>query len=73
MYGETPVAVIENIAVLQAMCSTHNVPLAAVIPGARTPVAAAEAQCMLNVRVPSALWTQLKRDGLLDESAPTFG
>ena len=73
MYGETPAAVIENTAGLQAVCRIHNVPLAvaAVIPGARTRDEATETQCLLNVRVPAALWTQLKRDGLLDESAPT--
>ena len=55
MHGETPAAVIEYIPVLQAMCRTHNVPLAAVVPGARTPDEATEAQRLLNVRVHAAI------------------
>ncbi len=85
MYGETPAAVIEKTAGLQAVCRAHNVPLAAVaiqfplahpavaavIPGARTPDEASEAQRLMSMHVPSALWAQLMHEGLLDEGAPT--
>ena len=69
MHGETPAAVIENTAGLQAVYRTQNVRLAVVtiqfqlahpavavvIPGARTPDEATEAQRLLNVRVHAAI------------------
>jgi len=87
MYGETPEHVRLKTTRLQAVCKAQGVELAAaaiqfplahpsvaaVIPGARTPDEAAEARRLLGVRIPAALWQDLKHQGLLDEDAPTPG
>jgi len=84
MYGETPAHVVEKTQRLQAVCARHGVPLpaaalqfvlahpavAAIIPGARSADEATEARRLLSVHIPRALWSDLKRDGLLDERAP---
>jgi D-threo-aldose 1-dehydrogenase len=85
MYGETPAEVENKSSRMQAICDQHRVPLAAaalqfplahpavaaVIPGARSPKEATEAQRFLNTPIPAELWNALKANGLLDESAPT--
>lgn len=88
MYGErTPDDVVARTARLQAVANAYDVPLAAValqfplahplvaavIPGARSAGEAAEARRLLDVAVPGDLWVDLKRQGLLDEAAPTPG
>ena len=85
MYGETPEHVRLKTMRLQAVCKAHGVELAAaaiqfplahasvaaVIPGAKTAQEATDAQRLLGIRIPAALWTDLKSQGLLDEGAPT--
>jgi len=85
MYGDTPQAVREKTERIARICRDHAVPIGAValqfvlahpvvaaaIPGARSADEAVEAQRLLHVDVPSSLWTELKKAGLLDERAPT--
>ncbi len=85
MYGETPEHVRLKTTRLQAVCKSHGVELAAaaiqfplahpsvaaVIPGAKNAQEAAEAHRLLGIRIPAALWADLKGQGLLDAEAPT--
>jgi len=85
MYGETPATVRDKTERIARVCRDHGVPIgavalqfalahplvAAVIPGARSANEAIEARRLARVEVPRALWTELKRAGLLDERAPT--
>ena len=87
MYGETPEAMRDKTERIGRICRDHDVPIGAValqfvlahpvvaaaIPGARSANEALEAQRLVQSEVPHALWTALKRDGLLDERAPTPG
>jgi D-threo-aldose 1-dehydrogenase len=70
---------------LEAVCKAHGVPLAAaalqfplhhpavasVIPGARTPREVEANLALLQQPIPSALWHDLKKAGLVAEAAPT--
>ena len=47
--------------------------VAAAIPGARSANEAVEAQRLMRIDIPKALWSALKSGGLLDERAPTPG
>lgn len=85
MYGETPGQVRERTAQLQTVCHRHGVELAAValqfplahpavaavIPGAKTADEAAQTRRLFGVRIPAAVWVDLKQEGLLPEDAPT--
>jgi D-threo-aldose 1-dehydrogenase len=87
MYGETPQAVRDKTERIGRICRDHGVPIGAValqfvlahpvvaatIPGARSANETTEARRLVQIDVPSTLWTALKRDGLLDERAPTPG
>jgi D-threo-aldose 1-dehydrogenase len=84
MYGDTPEHVVDRTTRLQAVCRSFSVELAAaalqfplahpsvaaVIPGAKRPEEAREAQRLLGVHIPAAFWAELKRQGLLDQDAP---
>jgi D-threo-aldose 1-dehydrogenase len=84
-YGPAPTDVLEKVGKIKAVCERHGVPLAAaalqfvvahplvasVIPGAYTPAEVASNVTLLQHEIPPALWTELKRDGLLREDAPT--
>ncbi len=70
---------------IAAACERHRVPLKAaalqfilahraivsVIPGARSVAEVQENAAMIEHPIPAALWTDLKRDGLIAEAAPT--
>src|SRR5262245_11459248 len=72
---------------IAAVCERHAVPLkaaalqfilaqpaiASVIPGARSVAEVEENVAMVEHPIPAALWTDLKRDGLIAEDAPTAG
>lgn len=83
-YQDAPPAIMEKVRKIDAVCQAHKVPLAAaalqfplghpsiatVIPGAIN-----ADQVRLNVEtfrhpIPQALWSDLKREGLLAEQAP---
>jgi D-threo-aldose 1-dehydrogenase len=51
-------------------CAAHPV-VAAVIPGPRTSVEVQQNAALMQAEIPGALWTELRRAGLLLESAPT--
>jgi D-threo-aldose 1-dehydrogenase len=51
-------------------CAAHPV-VAAVIPGPRTAAEAQQNAALMQAEIPGALWAELRRAGLLPESAPT--
>ena len=51
-------------------CAAHPV-VATVIPGARTPGEVRENAALMAAPIPGALWSELKREGLLPKEAPT--
>jgi len=51
-------------------CAAHPA-VAAVIPGARTPEEVRQNAAAMTQPIPSALWAELKHEGLLPEAAPT--
>jgi D-threo-aldose 1-dehydrogenase len=85
MYGQTTDEVRERTARIAAVCRAHvaeigavalqfvlaHPAVAATIPGAKTAGEAREARRLLRAPVPTDLWTALKAQGLLDETAPT--
>lgn len=86
-YEVAPAELVARTQALAAVCARHGVPLkaaalqfcaahpvvAAVIPGARTPDEVRENAAMMRHPVPPALWTEMKRLGLLPDAAPTPG
>jgi D-threo-aldose 1-dehydrogenase len=50
-------------------CAAHPV-VVAVIPGARTATEVRENAALMQVQIPSAMWSELRRTGLLPEEAP---
>ncbi len=84
-YREAPPDVLEQARRIRSVCDRHGVPLkatalqfclahpavAAVIPGAKS-VGEAEENCeMADFPIPSAMWEELRRDGLIPAEAPT--
>jgi D-threo-aldose 1-dehydrogenase len=57
-------------AVALQFCAAHPV-VAAVIPGPRTAAEVQENAVLMQAEIPSTLWAELRRAGLLPESAPT--
>jgi D-threo-aldose 1-dehydrogenase len=51
-------------------CAAHPV-VAAVIPGPRTAAEVQQNAALMQAEIPSTLWAELRRTGLLPESAPT--
>jgi D-threo-aldose 1-dehydrogenase len=51
-------------------CAAHPV-VAAVIPGPRTAAEVQQNAALMQAAIPDALWLELRRSGLLPESAPT--
>jgi len=47
--------------------------VAAVIPGPRSAAEVEQNAALMQAAIPGALWTDLRRDGLLPENAPTPG
>ena len=84
-YAEAPEELVRHVTEIRRICDSHYVPLPAaalqfclahpivttVIPGARTPKELQQAIEWLDTAIPAALWTDLKSNGLLAESAPT--
>jgi D-threo-aldose 1-dehydrogenase len=72
---------------ISAMCARHQVPLkaaalqfilahpaiASVIPGARSVAEVEDNVRMVEYPIPTALWAELKQEGLVAEAAPTPG
>jgi D-threo-aldose 1-dehydrogenase len=84
-YRPPPPPILERAGRLERVCASHGVPLAAaalqfplahpavacVIPGARSLAEVAQNVALLARPLPTALWRDLKAEGLLHADAPT--
>ena len=84
-YEPAPADIIERVRRIEAVCRAHGVPLAAaalqfplahrkvacVIPGMADENQVSEALRLAGVKIPQALWRDLKTEGLLHPAAPT--
>ncbi len=84
-YAEAPEDIRARVAGLARVCAAHGVALpaaalqfplahpqvASVIPGTRTPEEFAQLLAWRDTRIPAALWSDLKAEGLLRADAPT--
>ena len=83
-YVPAPAGVIERAQRLQAACRRHGVPLkaaalqfplghpavASVLIGCRSAAEVEENIRLFRTEIPTELWEQLRRDGLIPEAAP---
>ena len=86
-YGPAPEAVMERTRRIEAVCARHGAPLKAValqfvlahpaiptnIPGTRTVAQMEENLAVFRTEVPTALWEDLKREGLIRQDSPVPG
>ncbi len=84
-YSEAPAPVLERVARIQAVCERHKVPMittalqfplahpsvVSVIPGGQGVDEVKNNRAILDVKIPSALWADLKAEGLMRHDAPT--
>jgi D-threo-aldose 1-dehydrogenase len=84
-YVAAPAALIEKAQKIEAVCTRHGVPLGAaamqfplshpvfcsVIPGALSVAEVKQNVAHMSVKIPVELWSELKREKLLDPAAPT--
>ena len=84
-YVAAPAHLIEKAQKIEAVCRSHGVELGAaamqfplfhpavcsVIPGALSVAEAKQNVARLSARIPVELWSDLKREQLLDAGAPT--
>ena len=84
-YEDAPADVLERARRIKAVCDRHRVPLkaaalqfgtahpavAATVPGARSRREAIENAEMVDLPIPADLWSELKSEGLIPDSAPT--
>jgi D-threo-aldose 1-dehydrogenase len=84
-YSDATPEVMERVRRMQAVCATHSTPLAAaalqfplahpivasVIPGAISPDQVRQNVENFRRPIPAPLWSDLKREGLISERAPT--
>jgi D-threo-aldose 1-dehydrogenase len=83
-YGAVPAEIAKRAAALHEVCARHNVPLpaaaiqfplahpvvAAIIPGARNAAEVASHWQWARLKIPAALWDDLRQSGLLHAQAP---
>jgi D-threo-aldose 1-dehydrogenase len=83
-YDPAPKEILERVAKIEAVCKRHKVKLAeaalrfplhhsqvmTVIPGGASPKEVARNAASLEVKIPKALWKDLKAEGLLRQDAP---
>ncbi|HEX5327106.1 MAG TPA: aldo/keto reductase [Acetobacteraceae bacterium] len=86
-YAPAPANVVERVKRIQAVCDRHNVPLpaaalqfplahpvvAATIPGPRTVAEFRTNVELIGMKIPAALWAELKHEKLLHAEAPVPG
>jgi D-threo-aldose 1-dehydrogenase len=86
-YSDATPEVMERVRRMQAVCASHGTPLAAaalqfplahpivasVIPGAVSPDQVRQNVENFRRPIPASLWSDLKREGLISERAPTPG
>jgi D-threo-aldose 1-dehydrogenase len=84
-YSNAPQSVIDKVARIQAVCSRHGVPMieaalqfplfhpavVSVIPGGQSAAEVRSNRAFLDTLIPSALWADLKAEGLMRQDAPT--
>ena len=84
-YGPAPKDVLERVRRIEAACKAHGVKLpeaairfplghpaiVSVIPGGQKPTEVRRNADMLGRKIPTALWRQLKAEGLMRDDAPT--
>ncbi|TIW64605.1 MAG: aldo/keto reductase, partial [Mesorhizobium sp.] len=84
-YSEAPKEVLDRVARIEAVCKRHRVRLieaalqfplqhpsvVSVIPGGQRPAEVESNRALLDVKLPAALWVDLKQEGLLRADAPT--
>lgn len=84
-YAPATPPVLDRVRRIDGVCRRHGVELAAaalqfplrhpvvasVIPGARSPSELERSLALYRVRIPDALWTDLKAEGLMRSDAPT--
>ncbi|MGL4488374.1 MAG: aldo/keto reductase [Rhizobiaceae bacterium] len=84
-YSEAPASVMERVARIDAVCARHKVPMIAaalqfplahpsvvsVIPGGQGVDEVKGNRAILDVKIPAALWADLKAEGLMRQDAPT--
>jgi D-threo-aldose 1-dehydrogenase len=84
-YAQAPAPLIEKARKIEAICKRHGVELGAaamqfplfhpalcaVIPGALSVREVTQNVARMSVKIPSELWSELKREKLLDPGAPT--
>jgi D-threo-aldose 1-dehydrogenase len=83
-YAPAPPEVVERVRQIETVCQAHNVPLAAaalqfplahavvasVIPGPRSAAEFNENLPLFTLKIPPALWSDLRSEGLLHPDAP---
>ena len=83
-YRPAPPEILERVRKIEAVCAAHGVALpvaamqfalghpavASLVIGAVAPAEVTRNVAALTARVPAALWSDLKREGLLDAAAP---
>ena len=83
-YAKAPDTVMKKVAAIARVCESHGVPLPAaalqfplgsnlvssVIPGPRSRSDVKQIIDWFDLSIPTSLWSDLKNEGLLDESAP---
>src|SRR6185312_7774313 len=83
-YAPAPPEVIARVKQIAAICDSHKVPLpaaalqfplahpsvAAIIPGPRNAAEFSQNLDLLRVKIPAALWSDLRQAGLLHSNAP---
>lgn len=84
-YAPAPEDIMQRVRKLEAVCAAHQIPLIAaalqfplghdavktVIPGASTPDEVRQNVMIFHTSIPSALWSDLKTEGLIRPDAPT--
>ncbi|MGX8013863.1 aldo/keto reductase [Mesorhizobium sp. ORM8.1] len=83
-YSEAPKEILDRVARIEAVCKRHGVRLieaalqfplqhpsvVSVIPGGQRPAEVESNRALLDVKIPAALWADLKQEGLLRADAP---
>jgi len=86
-YAPAPETIRERVSRLDAVCTSHGVPLvaaalqfplahpavSAVIPGFASPAEVRAGVAHFQTPIPDALWSDLRREGLIDPRAPVPG
>ncbi len=84
-YAAAPAEIVARVKAIEAVCDAHGVPLAAaalqfplahpavaaIIPGPRAAAEFESNVALLGLKIPAALWADLRNKGLLHPEAPT--